>query len=229
MSNDFGSVESREIPVDINTTWSTDGLVGWWKFDETSGTVAYDSSGNGNNGNLTNGPTWTTGKIGGALSFDGVNDYVDLEVGTKLSQKSLISVSLWIKPVEYKYAVLINQKKANSFGWAFKWRVSNEKLYFKIYGQSESSSAGLTYLKNPQLNAWSHLIAVIGQNSHKIYLDSSINREINNSLSFEASSGDVSVGSDKNLEYFNGLIDDVRIYDRALSAAEVQALYNLGQ
>jgi hypothetical protein len=50
------------------------GLVGWWKFDEGSGTVAYDSSGNGNDGNLTNGPTWTTGKIGGALSFDGVND-----------------------------------------------------------------------------------------------------------------------------------------------------------
>ncbi len=50
------------------------GLVGWWKFDETNGTVAYDSSGNGNDGNFTNGPTWTTGKIGGALSFDGVDD-----------------------------------------------------------------------------------------------------------------------------------------------------------
>ena len=52
VSNDFGSVESGEILVDVNTTWSTDGLVGWWKFDEGSGTVAYDSSGKGHHGNL---------------------------------------------------------------------------------------------------------------------------------------------------------------------------------
>ena len=73
VSNDFGSVESdiNEFVVenDIN---KISGLVGWWKFDEGNGTVAYDSSGNGNDGNLTNGPIWTDGKIGGALSFDGV-------------------------------------------------------------------------------------------------------------------------------------------------------------
>jgi hypothetical protein len=44
-------------------------LVGWWKFDETEGNIAYDSSGNGNDGNLTNGPTWVEGKIGGALKL----------------------------------------------------------------------------------------------------------------------------------------------------------------
>ena len=65
VSNDFGSVESRKILVDVNATWSTDGLIGWWKFDETSGTVAYDSSGNGNNGSLRNGPTWTIAKLVG--------------------------------------------------------------------------------------------------------------------------------------------------------------------
>ena len=79
VSNDFGSVESdiNEFVVenDIN---KISGLVGWWKFDETSGIVAYDSSGNGHDGNLTNGPTWTTGKIGGALSFDGFDDLVTL-------------------------------------------------------------------------------------------------------------------------------------------------------
>jgi len=50
----------------------TTGLVGHWKFDEVSGTTATDSSGNNNAGTLTNGPTWTAGKIGGALSFDGI-------------------------------------------------------------------------------------------------------------------------------------------------------------
>jgi hypothetical protein len=52
------------------------GLVGYWPFDEGGGTIAKDYSGNGNNGTLVNNPTWTTGKVGGALSFDGANDYV---------------------------------------------------------------------------------------------------------------------------------------------------------
>ena len=227
VSNDFGSVESIVNQLMILNT-ELDGLVGWWKFDETNGPIAYDSSGNGNDGNLSGGPTWTSGKIGGALSFDGVDDYVDLEIGTTLNTKSLISVSLWIKPTEYKNAVLISHQKANG-GWAFKWRVSSQKLYFKIYGESESNSAVLQYTQNPQLNVWSHLIATIGLNTHKIYLNSSISREINNTVSFESPLANVRVGSVSDSEFFNGLLDDVRIYDRALSAAEVQALYNLGQ
>ena len=62
VSNDFGSVESGKVKFEcmINFDALLNGLVGWWKFDEGSGTVAYDSSGNGHDGNLTNGPTWTT-------------------------------------------------------------------------------------------------------------------------------------------------------------------------
>ena len=63
VSNDFGSLESTEILLDVNTTWSTDGLVGWWKFDEGSGVVAYDSSGNGYNGSLSGAPPWVSGKL----------------------------------------------------------------------------------------------------------------------------------------------------------------------
>ena len=99
VSNDFGSVESDLTEVMVKDA-ILNGLVGWWKFDEGSGTVAYDSSGNGNDGNLTNGPNWTTGKIGGALSFDGVNDLMSLHYqilnGDLISQ---FTVSVWIKTV----------------------------------------------------------------------------------------------------------------------------------
>src|SRR3569623_1006054 len=66
----------------VMTPWTAhadinDGLIGHWNFDETSGTVAADSSGNGNNGTLINGPTWVTGQVGsGALSLDGIDDKV---------------------------------------------------------------------------------------------------------------------------------------------------------
>ena len=99
VSNDFGSEESDKVEVKVSDAL-LNGLVGWWKFDEGSGTVAYDSSGNGNNGNLTNGPTWTTGKIGGALSFDGENDYVDVPSIQSVNGGG-VTFAVWIKPTHF--------------------------------------------------------------------------------------------------------------------------------
>ena len=76
-------------------------MVGWWKFDETDGNIAYDSSGNGNNGNLTNGPIWVTGKISGALSFDGSDDFVDLGNSSNLALTLNKSLSIWLKPTAF--------------------------------------------------------------------------------------------------------------------------------
>jgi hypothetical protein len=72
-------------------------LVGYWTFDEGSGTIAKDYSGNGNNGTLINGPTWTTGKVGYALSFDGVDDYVQVNDSPSLKPK-YITLIAWVGP-----------------------------------------------------------------------------------------------------------------------------------
>ena len=74
----------------------TTGLIGHWKFDEISGTTATDSSGNNNNGTLTNGPTWTTGKINNALSFDGTDDYVNAGNPPSLNLTSSFTLSAWV-------------------------------------------------------------------------------------------------------------------------------------
>jgi hypothetical protein len=72
MNKDGGpDVGIYEVGTDLNLANFARGLVGYWKFDEGSGTTANDSSGYGNNGTLYNSPTWTTGKVGGALSFNG--------------------------------------------------------------------------------------------------------------------------------------------------------------
>jgi len=73
-------------------------LVGLWHFDEGSGTTATDSSESGNTGTLINGPVWTTGKVGGALSFDGTDDYVSVPDSDSLDITNQLTIDLWVKP-----------------------------------------------------------------------------------------------------------------------------------
>ena len=87
---------------------------GHWKLDEGSGTTAYDSSGNGNHGTLTNGPSWTSGKIGGAVSFDGADDYVQVPDSNTLDLANALTLAMWIKPAiaipspyDYFYTLLM--------------------------------------------------------------------------------------------------------------------------
>ena len=77
---------------------ATTGLVGYWNFDESSGTVAHDSSGNGNTGTTVGDPQWVTGVSGSALNFDGTT-HVSIQSSPSLTLKSnSMSIELWIKP-----------------------------------------------------------------------------------------------------------------------------------
>ena len=76
---------------DANTDPS---LVGWWKLDDGAGTVAVDSSPSGNDGTVTGGPAWVAGYLGGALEFDGTDDYVDTGWSENLAQ---FTVSAWVR------------------------------------------------------------------------------------------------------------------------------------
>src|SRR5450759_5412343 len=86
-----------EVGTNLSLSPFTHGLVGYWKFDEGTGTNATDSSGMGNNGTLTNGPTWTTGKVGGALSFDGTDDYVNVPDNPSLDMSGNLTIEFWHK------------------------------------------------------------------------------------------------------------------------------------
>ena len=245
VSNDFGSVESDLTEVMVKDA-ILNGLVGWWKFDEGSGTVAYDSSGNGNDGNLTNGPTWATGKIGGALSFDGVNDYVDF--GQKnLGVNSNLSVSYWFKPNNGN-GVIVEQGwnfTHNEFGWvvylgANDYAPAARSISFGSGDESgnyNSKAIVQDAADTVDLNVWQHVSVIKVGTNIKIYLVGSLSHEgqiqksaitYNSGYSLSIGKDLTDTGSNYNSLY-QGLLDDIRIYDRALSAAEVQALYNMGQ
>ena len=239
VSNDFGSVDSDFIEILINNTGPLDGLLGWWKFDDGSGTVANDSSGNGNHGNLTNGPIWTTGKIGGALSFDGVDDKVVTNNFLGIGGANPRSISAWIKTTSLNAVICSWGTMAPTEKWVF--RVQNTAgvsgaIRTEIFNGVKVGSLPVnngtwffvSSILHPNTTNISHLLHYVNGNLESAsFNDSSV---VNTTLSSKFKIGK-GLDGDNYLSSspFHGVIDDVRIYDRALSAAEVQALYNLGQ
>jgi len=225
VSNDFGSVESGVLELKVIDA-IMNGLVAWWKFDETNGTVAYDSSGNGNDGNLSGGLTWTTGKIGGALSFDGVNDLVRVN-GNWPSSNSPRAISVWF--------FTNNTHRGNIFTFGDGARINTRFSVLTNYGENgnlhfcgQGNDVGLGSMT---FNQWRHLCVTYSSNLINAFVDNQLFASVSKNLNTDGSMPLI-VGSNsltRDDEFFSGKLDDLRVYDRALSAAEVQALYNMGQ
>ncbi len=202
-----------------------------WKFDESSGTTASDSSGNGNDGTLydnetiDNGPVWTTGKINGALEFDGIDDYVD--VGTDcFDLTSELTVSLWINMADNDTEqVLISRGVARPF----KLRLaSNNEVVATIRTDNSTHLESETSLDT--INQWYHVALTYGGGSMIIYIDGAPDVSVSKSGDLDClADKHTAIGALPGVTYpFEGLIDDVRIYNRALSADEIAGIYGSG-
>ena len=88
-------------------------LVGWWRLDEGTGTMAYDSSGMGNNGTLRGGPKWVAGVAGQALQFDGVDDFVEVPDDQSLRVYNEVTVMAWINAERHE--------GPGGAGWPGRW------------------------------------------------------------------------------------------------------------
>ena len=220
------------------------GLIGWWTFDEGAGIIAADKSGQGNPGTLTgaNGlPTWTTGKFGGALKFNGVDDFVNHKDASDLAGP--FSISVWFKPEALgTLQMLVSKYDEDNV-------VANASYYFGIQTTKKlravmiPDAPSLLKVTNGQTTlvdgTWVHAVLTWDGNSAnplKIYLngkdDSEENPERNDDVSLRNISVNMLIGARTKgkgaAAFFTGLMDDVRIYDRALSSDEVLKLYNQG-
>ncbi len=211
----------------------TSGLVGLWSFNgsDLSGTTAYDRSGQGNNGTLTNGPSVYPGKVGQALNFDGTNDYVSLPALPSVTAP--YSVSFWMKPTGGLSSgnTVVSLRGANSFPKFL--LMTNNKLL--AYAGGEKYRYGTRVFSSSDLNTWWHVVFVVADSAAltnwKIYLngiDDTGTPGANTGLYYDPSTFGT-VGNDIAGQYFDGALDEVRIYNRALSASEVAALYQMGR
>ena len=220
----------------------TKGLVGYWGMGEGAGQYAYDGSGNNNTGTLGSGsnpdssdPTWTTGKVGGALSFDGVNDYVNAGTGASLNiTGSQLTLEAWVKIGSWAgsggYATIIENYKAATGGYLIERESNNNWLLFSLYtanGWAPCYSSSAVLLEN----TWYHIAGVFNGTSMILYINGVSKATCNFAATTIGSSpnpviigGRVVAGNN-----FNGLIDEPRIYNRALSAEEIRYHYNRGR
>lgn len=207
-------------------------LVGYWKFDETSDATAFDSSGNSNTGTLTNGPVWTTGKAGNALQFDGVDDYVDTGNGASLQITGAITLAGWVKlnSLSSDNAFFGRGQALGSNGnrgyFVSFTGSSTKKIYFDTYNTT-TRDALFTGSNAINDNNWHYVVATwdgtSGINSKKIYLDGLLDAQKSSSITeIGAPNVNFRIGADSNQDlHTNGLIDEVKVYNRALSISEI--------
>ena len=185
-----------------------------WKLNEGSGTSTSDSAGSAN-GTLTNGPTWTAGQNGQALDFDGSNDSVDI---SGMTSTSSITISAWINPdtISGKRAIAGQQD-------SFSFRTTGNKLTFTTPGKVNHTAS----IANIVANQWQHVAVTFTANgSVKFYLNGVLFSTRQDSTGFSATSNTAWIGRNQWGERFDGGIDDVRIFDSALSDADILSVKN---
>jgi hypothetical protein len=201
---------------------------GWWKFDEGSGTTAHDSEGD-NDGTIY-GATWTTGQLDGALDFDGVNDYVSLS--GQLPDMNSLTISAWVYYTGTNIGVIFMDATCDG----------GNDLVFDMKGDSigiraDKSGASLSYEGGWAVgglnlaNSWHHLVWSMSPVQSKIYVDGALVATKNvpgKNIGYHAANPTIGKWWDQcgSKNYFKGKIDNLMIFDRALSAGQVEQIYN---
>lgn len=221
------------------------GLVGHWRFDDGMGATASDSSGMGKRGKLVGGPVWVEeGKDGGALRFDGKDDYVEVPYDPLFElPNGGAAIALWLKvdptvKLGQTTTMGVLRRYSHSNGMA----AGNYELSLRQQGPTDppalrvlvGNPRGHDVVKDAKafsLGKWHHVAFVWNSTSLLLYVDG--RRVVIRPRKAEVTylprlPLELGRSNGCHLRYFMGIMDDVRIYSRALRAEEVKALFDLG-
>ena len=206
-----------------------EGLVAHYSFDKGEGSVVLDNTGNGNDGQMLGGAKWVTGPYGTALEFNGDDGYVDCGTGEGLDIAPEGTIMVWCKPYSAQGGLVCWN---TGEGWP------DERLILAIRTYESApttmgcfadgkTAAGFTGFDQLPLNEWTLLAFTFDGKSVSVYQDGLLNEVTDQNVAPDVSGVPLWIGRCRGLgdEFFHGLIDDVRIYNRPLSAAEVFAQY----
>ena len=226
-----GNTNTSSIGVTVSNTQMS-GLALAYSFDQNTGTVANDSSGNGNTATLNNGVAWVPGRYGSAVSCDGANDYLSIPNSTSTNIFGTgLTLSMWLnpQPLSGGDSVVIGKF------WNTTWTAPNYQYGIELDGGTRphfyvGTAGGLlgVQMGSPlPMSQWSNLAVVFNGTQVQFYLNSILVNTQPLSASITARGNAMNVGADERPgQYYKGTMDDLRIYNRALSANEVQSDMN---
>ena len=205
-------------------------LVGYWTFDEGVGNKAGDTSGNGRNGSLTS-TTWTDGKKSKALSFNGTSSYVDTGVDLTWSLTDSFSMAAWVKSTE---AGGNNDSIVSKDNWEYIFYKNGSTIGFNHWNTAGSDVITMTGTV-ADTSIWHHAVVTYDGSvtTGKLYIDGVLAAtDSSNAGTLQDRSETTKIGKGyawgAGDGFMNGTIDDVRVYNRALSQTEAQSLYGRG-
>jgi hypothetical protein len=205
--------------------------VGSWLFEEGTGTSVADSSGNGNNGSFVGAPTWTTGVIGGGLSFDGISDHVLIPDAPSLDLTDAMTVAAWIRPNQQATQYLVKKASSDTVD-GYELSLSTSGTVFVRFNRASASAAGdgNTYRIDsttpyPTDGNWMHVAATYDGAYMRLYINGVLEETLAASVSITTNALQLSIGAEDNGSgFFDGALDEVHLFNYALDETEILAL-----
>ena len=225
------SIEARSIDDSANmqssptveTVYvSPGGLVGAWSFNEGSGSTAGDASGNGNTGTISN-AAWTgSGKFGHALIFNGTNARIDVPNSSSLQLSNGMTLEAWVDPsaVSNRWGDVIYKGRDNYYLEGSS-EIGRAPAGGGIFGGGGATAFGSAALP---ANTWSYVATTYDGTTLRFYVDGTLVSSQPAAGMIASSTNPLQIGGDSFYgQYFNGAIDEVRVYNNPLSSAQIQA------
>lgn len=221
----------------VSPTHVTNGLIGYWPLDDAKGHTATDTSGNGYHGTLINGPTWTSGKSGTALSFNGKNTAVAINHSVVDTSKSF-SVAAWLHLSDLNnWHTALSQDGTHISGFFLQYTSPDTpndggKFAFSLVNADSTSGTTVRATSNftPLASTWYHVVGVYDATNKqsKLYVNGVL-QSIRTVPAAWNATGTMAIGHARwnaaPIDFWEGLIDDVRVYNLVLSDQQVASLY----
>ncbi len=219
------------------TTCPTDGLVAHWALNEVSGTTTAPETGGNYDGTLTNmdpATDWVSGKIGNALDFDGTDDSIEVSAVSGLQITAAITLNAWVyaRTLSSSGRKILSKGESISGGlWEYRMGIYDDKVRFGV-AASESEEYLSDWATSFPVGEWHMITGTYDGTDMHIYFDGTEKSSVAVNTTIGTNAGTIHIGNAYGGEDVNrtwdGMLDDVRIYNRALTPQEISQLYQGG-